>query len=114
MNAILEPFNTTLAVTFMSWSDYQTMYSLNLAGGADIDIIFTRNLPVNVLEIAQIINQLRGIVSDETLLAQIPFVNDVAAEYEKVKAQKEENISIYSFAHENTDEAPADREEADE
>ena len=41
MNAILEPFNTTLAVTFMSWSDYQTMYSLNLAGGADIDIIFT-------------------------------------------------------------------------
>ena len=81
----------------------------------DIDIIFTRNLPVNVLEISQIINQLRGIVSDETLLAQIPFVNDVAAEYEKVKAQKEENISIYSFAHENTeDEAPADREEADE
>lgn len=79
----------------------------------DIDIIFTRNLPVNVLEISQIINQLRGIVSDETLLAQIPFVNDVAAEYEKVKAQKEENISIYSFAHENTeDEAPADREEA--
>ena len=41
MNSILEPFNTTLAVTFMSWSDYQTMYSLNLAGGADIDIIFT-------------------------------------------------------------------------
>ena len=28
-------------VTFMSWSDYQTMYSLALAGGEDIDIIFT-------------------------------------------------------------------------
>ena len=41
MNAYLEPFNTTLAVTFMSWSDYQTMYTLNLAGGADIDLIFT-------------------------------------------------------------------------
>jgi len=41
MNAYLEPFNTTLAVTFMSWSDYQTMYTLNLAGGADVDLIFT-------------------------------------------------------------------------
>ena len=41
MNAYLADFNTTLAVTFMSWSDYSTMYTLNLAGGADIDLIFT-------------------------------------------------------------------------
>jgi putative aldouronate transport system substrate-binding protein len=40
INEYLEPFNTQLAVTFMSWSDYQTMYSLNLAGG-DVDLIFT-------------------------------------------------------------------------
>jgi putative aldouronate transport system substrate-binding protein len=40
INDYLEPFNTKLAVTFMSWSDYQTMYSLNLAGG-DVDLIFT-------------------------------------------------------------------------
>ena len=41
VNDYLAPYNTTLAVTFMSWSDYQTMYSLTLAGGADVDIIFT-------------------------------------------------------------------------
>lgn len=41
VNEYLEPFNTELAVTFMSWSDYQTMYSLVLAGGEDVDIIFT-------------------------------------------------------------------------
>lgn len=41
VNEYLEPFNTDLAVTFMSWSDYQTMYSLVLAGGEDVDIIFT-------------------------------------------------------------------------
>ena len=41
VNEYLEPYNTDLAVTFMSWSDYQTMYSLTLAGGADVDIIFT-------------------------------------------------------------------------
>lgn len=41
VNEYLEPFNTELAVTFMSWSDYSTMYSLVLAGGEDVDIIFT-------------------------------------------------------------------------
>ncbi len=41
INEELEAFNTTLNVTFMSWSDYQTMYSLVLAGGADIDCIYT-------------------------------------------------------------------------
>jgi putative aldouronate transport system substrate-binding protein len=41
VNAYLEPYNTKLAVTFMSWSDYQTMYSLVLAGGEDVDLIFT-------------------------------------------------------------------------
>ncbi len=41
VNEYLEPFNTELAVTFMSWSDYTTMYSLVLAGGEDVDIIFT-------------------------------------------------------------------------
>lgn len=41
VNDYLKPFNTQLAVTFMSWSDYQTMYSLVLAGGEQVDLIFT-------------------------------------------------------------------------
>ena len=41
VNTYLEPFNTQLAVTFMSWSDYQTMYTLVLAGGEQVDLIFT-------------------------------------------------------------------------
>lgn len=41
VNDYLAPFNTKLAVTFMSWSDYQTMYSLVLAGGEQVDMIFT-------------------------------------------------------------------------
>lgn len=40
-NDYLAPYNTKLAVTFMSWSDYQTMYSLVLAGGEQVDMIFT-------------------------------------------------------------------------
>ncbi len=41
VNDYLQPFNTQLDVTFMSWSDYQTMYSLVLAGGEQVDLIFT-------------------------------------------------------------------------
>ncbi len=41
VNDYLKPFNTSVETTFMSWSDYQTMYSLTLAGGSDVDLIFT-------------------------------------------------------------------------
>lgn len=56
-----------------------------------IEIIFTRNIPSNDTDIANMVNTLSGIVSDETLLAQIPFVEDVEAELERLKAQKEED-----------------------
>ena len=54
-----------------------------------IDIIFTRNLPSNDVDIANMVNTLKDIVSDETLLAQIPFVDDVQAELERLDAQAE-------------------------
>ncbi len=54
-----------------------------------IEIIFTRNIPSNDTDIANMVNILSGIVSDETLLAQIPFVEDVEAELERLSKQKE-------------------------
>lgn len=41
-----------------------------------IDISFTRNLPVNELEVSQMINNLQGIATAETLLSQLSFVSD--------------------------------------
>ena len=74
---------------------------LNLTDGVamwrDIKITFTRNLPENTLETAQMVNQLRGLVSDETLLSQIPFITNPAEEVERVKEQKQLNIDLYSF-----------------
>ena len=54
-----------------------------------IDIVFTRNLPSNDVDIANMVNSLRDIVSDETLLAQIPFVDDVQGELDRVDEQRE-------------------------
>ena len=63
----------------------------------DISINFIRNLPVNLTEIIQIVNMLKGTVSDATLLSQLPFIKDVDSELEAVQKQKEENMALYAF-----------------
>lgn len=65
----------------------------------DVDIQFTRNIPVNQTEIATEINSLRGLVSDHTLLAQLPFINDVEAEMELIEAEKQlSRLDLYNFS----------------
>lgn len=67
----------------------------------DINIIFTRNLPVNTLELAEMANKLRGLVSDRTLLANLPIVPDVDAELEQLQAEKLANMSMFKFGVNN-------------
>lgn len=62
-----------------------------------ININFTRNIPSNNTEIADMVNTLKDIVSEETLLAQIPFVEDVQNELEKLKQEREENKELNPF-----------------
>ena len=62
-----------------------------------IDINFTRNIPSNDTDIADMVNTLKDIVSEETLLAQIPFIEDVQAELERVKTEREENKELNPF-----------------
>lgn len=54
---------------------------------------FSRSLPKNLLEISQIVSNLDGKVSQETLLSQIPFVEDPMSEIEKVNEEKQESIA---------------------
>lgn len=44
-----------------------------------VQIVFTRSLPVNELEIAQTVSAYRGLVPDRLLLTQVPFVEDARA-----------------------------------
>lgn len=70
----------------------------------DILITFKRNIPSDNTEIINLVNALTGRVSDETLLAQLPFVDDVPAELEKLKAQKQANMELYGFGSDNEEE----------
>ena len=85
---------------------FELMSNINSILGGDfdwraIDIIFTRNIPSNDTDIASMVNTLKDIVSEETLLAQIPFVNDVSSELQKIKAEREENKELNPFFQTN-------------
>jgi SPP1 family phage portal protein len=74
----------------------------------DIDIDFKRNIPEDLTSVINLVNSLKGSVSDATLLAQIPFIDDVNAELEAVQKQKADNMALYGF------EPPAEGAEAGE
>ena len=63
----------------------------------DISISFKRNIPEDVAATINMINTLKGTVSDATLLSQLDFVTDVNAELEAIQEQKQANMSLYSF-----------------
>ena len=56
----------------------------------EVEIVLSRSLPVNELEVAQMVSTLQGIVPDATLLAQVPFVDDPAAALDALAKQREE------------------------
>lgn len=68
-----------------------------------IDIVFTRNIPVNLVEIADVVNNLGGLLSDETKISMLPLDIDYAAEQERKKAEAETGYSIDFEAGVNND-----------
>lgn len=60
-----------------------------------VKLIFTRNLPVDIVETASVIGQLKGTISDETLIAQLPFIENVQEEIERMKSQQQKNMELY-------------------
>ena len=63
----------------------------------DIQIDFKRNIPVDSTATINMINSLKGTVSDATLLSQLDFITDVNAELEAVQEQKQYNMELYNF-----------------
>ena len=63
----------------------------------EIEISFKRNIPEDTAATINMINSLKGTVSDATLLGQLDFISDVNAELEAVQEQKTANMALYSF-----------------
>lgn len=78
----------------------------------DINIKFANTLPQNIYELSQTIKNLSPYLSSETLLNQLPFVENAKEEVEKKKAEEEEITSSYDFT--NIDNAGGDTDAEEE
>ena len=68
----------------------------------DLEIIFNRDLPMVESEVISNIKMSVGLLSDETLIAQHPWVDDPKAELERVRQQKKAEMEqMYSGAFPN-------------
>ena len=74
----------------------------------DIKIDFKRNIPEDETATINMINALKGSVSDATLLSQLSFIPDVNAELEALQKQRAANMAMYAFG------APSDDTEEQE
>lgn len=74
---------------FASWLSRSKAITIDVD---DIKAVMTRSLPKNLLEISQMVANLWGKVSRKTLLAQIPFVENVEQELQAVEKETEEAL----------------------
>lgn len=92
-------FSRMLKKRFELYNAFLTMRgSMEYVPTHRVDVIFTRNLPVNELEVSKMINNLNGIATAETLLSQLSFVTDPkeeAALASKERAEKEVKAKVF-------------------
>ena len=75
----------------------------------DIDIQFTRNLPQNLKELAEIVQMLIGIVDNETVISLLPFVENPKLVLERLAEQNEGAVDLDQFGGDvDEPEEPAD------
>lgn len=63
-----------------------------------VEIVFNRNMIINETDIINNCNNSRGLVSNDTILANHPWVNDINAEKEKLEKEKLESGEAFNSA----------------
>lgn len=80
----------------------------------DVEISFKRNIPDDITSTIAIVNALKGVVSDKTLLRQLPFISDVNAELVALQEQKEANMALYNFGGNDANDEENNEDEGQE
>ncbi len=71
---------------------YLSENSLGSHKNTDLDILFNRDMEINESEVIENCNKSKGTISDDTIIANHPWVKDVEKEKEVLKEQKQENL----------------------
>jgi SPP1 family phage portal protein len=66
--------------------------------GEEVEVIFNRDILISESEVIANCQSSVGVLSDETIIANHPWVDDVQAELERVQKQKEEAMEQYNGA----------------
>lgn len=61
-----------------------------------VQVTFRRTMITNDLEDVQIAKNSKGVISDETIIANHPWIEDVASELERLKKQEDKELSSHS------------------
>ena len=100
---------------------FLNMHLFNIGMGdfeqEEVEIIFNRDMMLNEGEVIDNISKSQGIISDETLVANHPWVDDPQAELERLEQQKQENMEQYGLAfpvHNGQEDDPDDNAGGDE
>jgi len=63
----------------------------------EVEVIFNRDMLINEKEAIESCQSSVGVLSLETIVSQHPWVDDVVAELERIKAEKQEEIESYGY-----------------
>lgn len=73
---------------------------------------FTRTIPVNLLEDAQVVNFMAGKVSNHTLFSVLPFIDDPDAEIQRMKDEQKDSMDATNGAVQQMLSAQTDQQKA--
>ena len=60
----------------------------------EIEIVFTRNTPANIVEIAEVLNNVGHLLSEETQISLLPFDIDYESEKQKIEQEQERGYEL--------------------
>ena len=87
-------FNAGMVRRFKMMFNIPTNFPVDKDGYLDIEYMFTRNIPNNIVEEADTASKLAGITSKETQLAALSIVDNVSAELERIEKEESERSSF--------------------
>ena len=86
-------FETSLMQRFELYTQFLSVASkMEAVKKQDVDAVFKRNLPSNDFETSQMITNLRGLIDDELLAAQLSFVDDASETVAIAKEEEKESL----------------------